>query len=154
MTDLAVEKPIFGESYTPSQEELFEFENTFNMADFFLNKGNNGALSVGVIGMGYVGMPLAEAFVHAGTPVVGFEVSESRAEDLNMGRSYLGHIDDERIQTMIASNIFSATTDMTRLSEADAILICVPTPLDKYHSPDLSYAVSYTHLTLPTICSV
>ena len=112
------------------------------MLDAFTQKSVSGQLTVGIMGMGYVGVPLAEAFVRAGTPVIGFEILQNRADDLNAGKSYLGHIEDSRIQRMVDTGNFSATTDQARLKDADAILICVPTPLDKYHHPDLSYVTS------------
>ena len=113
-----------------------------SMLDAFTAKSVSGKLTVGIMGMGYVGVPLAEAFVRAGTPVIGFEILQNRADDLNAGKSYLGHIEDERIQRMVDSGNFKATIDQKMLKEADAILICVPTPLDKYHHPDLSYVTS------------
>jgi len=115
----------------------------------FTAKSTSGQLSVGVMGMGYVGVPLAEAFVRAGTPVIGFEIAQKRADMLNAGKSYLGHIEDERIKRMIDTGNFSATIDAAQLAEVDAILICVPTPLDKYHHPDLSYVVKTCETIAP-----
>ena len=124
-------------------------DTTASMLEQFSNKSTSGQLKVGVMGMGYVGVPLAEAFVRAGTPVIGFEILQHRADALNAGKSYLGHIEDERIARMVEAGNFEATIDTARLADADAILICVPTPLDKYHHPDLSYVVKTCETIVP-----
>ena len=107
----------------------------------FSDRAESGQLKVGVMGLGYVGIPLAEAFARSGTSVIGFDILQHRVDRLNAGESVLGHIADERIARMRASGNFEATTEMARIAEVDAILICVPTPLDKYHHPDLTYVI-------------
>jgi len=92
---------------------------------------------VGVIGLGYVGLPLVLRFCEEGFRVLGFDVDPTKVERLNRGESYIGHIPDERLRKFKAR--FQATTDMDRLGEADAILICVPTPLTERREPDLKY---------------
>lgn len=104
-------------------------------------------LTVGVIGLGYVGLPLSIAVASKNINVIGFDVLKSRASMLNEGRSYLKGIDNKVIQGMLDSNNFSATDNMTRLDEPDVLIICVPTPLSKNREPDLSY-VSYTAETI------
>jgi len=96
---------------------------------------------VGIVGMGYVGLPLAHTFWMAGFPVVGFDIDQGKVEALEAGRSYIKHIPAERIGEMRQEDRFQATTDFARLAEVDAILICVPTPLTEMREPDLSYLV-------------
>lgn len=99
---------------------------------------------VGIIGMGYVGLPLAVAFGGVGIRVLGFDVDPAKAEALNAGTSYIKHIDDARVEALRSSGLLEATSDMDRLSEPDALLICVPTPLTRHLEPDLSYVVTTT----------
>jgi UDP-N-acetyl-D-glucosamine dehydrogenase len=96
---------------------------------------------IGIIGLGYVGLPLARAFSAAGFPVLGFDIDGAKVAQLLRGDSYIGHIPAPVVQEMLARG-FSATTDFLRLQEADAILICVPTPLTEAREPDLSYVVN------------
>ena len=96
-------------------------------------------LKVGIIGCGYVGLPLALRFAEAGHRVTGFDTDPKKIELLNAGKSYIEHIQQTKIQQYVNSRHFSATADFSRLSEVDAILICVPTPLNEYREPDLSY---------------
>jgi UDP-N-acetyl-D-glucosamine dehydrogenase len=94
---------------------------------------------VGVIGLGYVGLPLIKAFVEAGYATLGFDVDERKIERLGRGESYIGHISSEWIGQSVREERFAPTADMSRLAEADAILICVPTPLNESRDPDLTY---------------
>jgi len=94
---------------------------------------------IGVLGLGYVGLPLCREFIRGGAEVIGFDVDPSKIEALAAGRTYIEHIPDETIADMAASGRFSVTTDLSRLSEPDAVLIAVPTPLNKMREPDLSY---------------
>ena len=96
-------------------------------------------LRVGIIGCGYVGLPLALRFAEAGHRVTGFDTDPNKVQKLNHGQSYIQHIPGSKVQQFVQSRHFSATTDFSRLAEADAILICVPTPLDQRREPDLSY---------------
>jgi len=96
-------------------------------------------LKVAIIGCGYVGLPLALRFGEAGHKVTGFDTDPNKVSMLNAGRSYIEHIPQTKIQQFVNSRHFGATTDFARLKEADAILICVPTPLDERREPDLSY---------------
>ncbi len=95
-------------------------------------------LKVGIIGCGYVGLPLALRFAEAGHRVLGFDTDPTKIEKLNRGQSYIRHIPVVKIQQYVGSKHFSATGDFTRLTEMDAVLICVPTPLDERREPDLS----------------
>jgi UDP-N-acetyl-D-glucosamine dehydrogenase len=94
---------------------------------------------VAVIGQGYVGLPLALVLHEAGFPVVGFDVDPNKVDALRRGESYIRHISPERVERAAASGRFEATTDFDRLADADAIIICVPTPLGAHREPDNSY---------------
>jgi UDP-N-acetyl-D-glucosamine dehydrogenase len=96
-------------------------------------------LKVGVIGCGYVGLPLGLRFAEAGHRVIGFDTDPNKISKLNEGQSYIGHIPGTKIQQHVRSKHFSATNDFSRLAEMDAVVICVPTPLDQRREPDLSY---------------
>jgi UDP-N-acetyl-D-glucosamine dehydrogenase len=94
---------------------------------------------VGVIGQGYVGLPLALVFREAGFPVIGFDVDPAKVAAIAKGTSYIKHIGPERVAAAIASGQYQATTSLDRLGECDAIIICVPTPLGRHREPDNSY---------------
>lgn len=96
-------------------------------------------LRVGIIGCGYVGLPLALRFAEAGHKVTGFDTDPAKVSMLNAGKSYIEHIQQTKIQQFVNSRHFSATTDFSKLKDTDAVLICVPTPLDERREPDLSY---------------
>ncbi len=95
--------------------------------------------TVGVVGLGYVGLPLVRALVEAGFHTIGFDVDTAKVERLLAGESYIGHIPSPWIATHVSQGSFVPTSDMSRLREPDAILICVPTPLDPHRQPDLTY---------------
>lgn len=95
--------------------------------------------TIGIIGLGYVGLPLALTAARAGFSVLGFDINASYVERLNRGESYIKHIPTAPIAEAVAERRLEATADFTRLDEPDAILICVPTPLTKHREPDLSY---------------
>jgi UDP-N-acetyl-D-glucosamine dehydrogenase len=103
--------------------------------EFFAGKG----IKIGIIGCGYVGLPLALRFADEGQRVTGFDTDKSKVEKLNAGQSYIQHIPAEKIRQHVQGKHFEATSDFTRLREMDAVLICVPTPLDERREPDLSY---------------
>jgi UDP-N-acetyl-D-glucosamine dehydrogenase len=100
--------------------------------------------SVGIIGLGYVGLPLAQAISGRGFKVLGFDVDDAKVEALNSGRSYIKHIPAAAIAQLVGAGRFEASADFARLAEADAILICVPTPLSRHREPDLSFVVRTT----------
>jgi UDP-N-acetyl-D-glucosamine dehydrogenase len=108
-------------------------------------------LKVGIIGCGYVGLPLGLRFAEAGHAVVGFDTDRSKVEKLNRGQSYIGHIAGTKIQQYVNSKHFSATDDFTRLAEMDAVMICVPTPLDQRREPDLSYVEQTARAIQPNL---
>jgi UDP-N-acetyl-D-glucosamine dehydrogenase len=97
---------------------------------------------VGVIGLGYVGLPLAVEFAKAGFDVTGFDVDQSKVTEMNAGRSYILDVKTEDVATCVKAGRLRATTDMSKLGEMDAVDICVPTPLRKTKDPDMSFVVS------------
>ena len=97
---------------------------------------------IGVIGLGYVGLPLVREFTRGGMKVLGFDIDATKVQALAAGKSYIEHIPAKLVQEMIGSKRFSATTDFNRLGEPDVIIICVPTPLTKQREPDMSYIVN------------
>lgn len=99
---------------------------------------------IGILGMGYVGLPLALLFCENGFSVLGFDTDPKKTEALNSGGSYIKHIGPERVGACVASNRFSATSDFNLLADCDCLLICVPTPLGRHREPDLSFVLSTT----------
>lgn len=108
-------------------------------------------LKVGIIGCGYVGLPLALRFAEAGHRVIGFDTDPEKINKLNAGKSYIEHIPVTKIQQFVNSKHFSGSTDFTRLKEVDAVLICVPTPLDDRREPDLSYVEATARAISPNL---
>ena len=107
-----------------------------------LDKIRTRDFQVGILGLGYVGLPLIDAFTKAGFRCLGYDVDSAKIESLQRGESYIKHIPSEKIQRWIDQERFEATADASRLSEPDALLICVPTPLDSARDPDLGYVES------------
>src|SRR5450631_4679890 len=103
---------------------------------------------VGIIGLGYVGLPLALLYSEQKFPVTGFDIDLRKIDALAKGGSYIYRIKPEEIQSAKAQG-FSATADYSQLTTMDAIIICVPTPLNEYHEPDLSYITDTTHSIAP-----
>ncbi|MCC9604489.1 nucleotide sugar dehydrogenase [Blastopirellula sp. JC732] len=97
---------------------------------------------VGVIGLGYVGLPLVQAFIGSDFSALGFDVDQKKVDALSRGESYIKHVDSKWIADWVKSGRFAATSDPQRLSEADVLLICVPTPLNTSRDPDLTYVES------------
>jgi len=97
---------------------------------------------IGVIGLGYVGLPLIVEFGLKGYEGIGFEVDQKKADDINAGRSYIVDVTDENVKACVDDGKLSATTDFGRLAECDVIIICVPTPLRKTKDPDMSFIIA------------
>ena len=114
------------------------------MHNELLAKINQQSARVGVIGLGYVGLPLIRAFVNGGFSVIGYDTDQGKVDLLQAGRSYINHIPSAWLREWAESGTFAATSDMARLNEADVLLICVPTPLGASREPDLSYVESTT----------
>ncbi len=115
------------------------------MKDTIFRSTNKHEKTVGIIGLGYVGLPLAIRFSEVGYKVIGFDIDDKKVDMLNRGESYIKHIDQEKISLMISQNSL-ATSDFKNISKVDAILICVPTPLGVHNEPDLSYVKSTLNL--------
>ncbi|MFO0827666.1 MAG: nucleotide sugar dehydrogenase [Phycisphaerales bacterium] len=118
--------PATARSVSPAAERLRELIKT-NRA------------TVGVIGLGYVGLPLAHALHQGGLPVLGFDIDKKKIDCIARKENYLKHLGDDMIRSLAESNRFTATTDFSRLSEADVIIVAVPTPLGRHQEPDISY---------------
>jgi UDP-N-acetyl-D-glucosamine dehydrogenase len=115
---------------------------TASHAEQLLAKLQLRTATVAIVGLGYVGLPLAETFAWGGFNVVGFDIDETKIDRLNAGQSYIKHISSQRVQEMREAKSFAATCDPTCFADADAIVICVPTPLTETREPDLSYIES------------
>src|SRR5699024_11159922 len=96
----------------------------------------------GVVGLGYVGLPLAVEKAKAGYNVIGFDIQEKRVRQVNEGINYIGDVVDEELADIVKQKRFKATTDYSLIREVDAVAICVPTPLDIYKQPNTSYVES------------
>lgn len=107
-----------------------------------LSKIENKTAIVGIIGLGYVGLPLGLEFALKGFDVIGFDLDPKKPEFLANKKTYIKHISEEKIAKAVESGKFTATTDFSKLPEADALIICVPTPLDEHREPDMSYIVN------------
>jgi UDP-N-acetyl-D-glucosamine dehydrogenase len=119
--------------------QVFQMSNTSALSKELLSKIKTFKAKIGVIGMGYVGLPLAMALAEAGFNVIGFDVDAPRMAALNKGQSYLKHIPSAHIEDVVLAGRLSGTTDLSRCQEADVIIIAVPTPLTRYREPDLTY---------------
>lgn len=114
------------------------------MQETLLRKLHERDAVIGVVGMGYVGLPLALRYAEVGYPVLGFDIDAAKVQALNAGRSYIGHIQSARLEAARARQRFSATQDFERAKQCDALIICVPTPLNQYREPDLRYVIGTT----------
>lgn len=109
-----------------------------NIIDELITQFTEKTATIGIIGLGYVGQPLALRYAEVGYKVLGFDIEQSTVAGLNDGRSRIAHIDNSRVAAAVR-NGFEATTDFSRIAEADGVIICVPTPLNRYREPNLSY---------------
>jgi len=115
-----------------------------SLADQLIQKADRREALFGIIGLGYVGLPLAVELANAGYRVLGFDVSTRVVEGLNGGQSHVKDISDAKLSAVLRASRFSATTDGSQLAACDAISICVPTPLSKFKDPDVSFIVAAT----------
>ena len=109
------------------------------MKNELLGKIENREINVGVIGLGYVGLPLAVEKAKAGFKTIGFDIQEQKVRFVNSGKNYIGDVVDSDLKSLVESGRLSATTDFSFVSDVDFIAICVPTPLDQHQQPDISY---------------
>lgn len=121
------------------------------MKEQFLDKIRDKKAVIGVIGLGYVGLPLNLCFVEKGFRSIGFDIDKNKVDALNEGKSYIKHITSERIAKAKSSSLFESTSDFKRLKECDAILIAVPTPLNKNREPEMEYIVSTCETIFPNL---
>ncbi len=110
------------------------------------NKISKKEARIGIVGLGYVGLPLVKTFLNKGFGVLGFDIDEKKVEMLNQAKSYIKHFTAEELKTFLEKKKFQATTDFGLLAKADVIIICVPTPLDSHKNPDLSYVLTTTEV--------
>ncbi|MBZ4664897.1 nucleotide sugar dehydrogenase [Mahella sp.] len=113
-----------------------------DLAGALKQKIEDKTAQIGVIGLGYVGLPLAVEKAKAGYTVVGFDVQQKKVDMVNAGINYIGDVVDQELADLVMSGRLSATADYNKIKELDAVTICVPTPLDKYQQPDVSYVVN------------
>jgi UDP-N-acetyl-D-glucosamine dehydrogenase len=116
-----------------------------------LNKIEQKKAIVGVVGLGYVGLPLLMEFVEEGIKTIGFDIDPKKVSLLNQGKSYIKHINEQRVTAVRDSKIFEATTDFKRIGEVDCVLIAVPTPLTRHREPDMSYIIGTAKNIAPHI---
>jgi UDP-N-acetyl-D-glucosamine dehydrogenase len=119
------------------------------MREQLIGKLENRSAAIGVIGLGYVGLPLVLGFIEAGYRVIGFDTDPEKIVKLALGQSYIRHIPAEKIAAMGKSGRFESTTDFSRCENADALIICVPTPLNSHREPDLSYVIGSVDAIVP-----
>jgi UDP-N-acetyl-D-glucosamine dehydrogenase len=120
-------------------------ETRMSFADDLIQKAERREVLFGIVGLGYVGLPLAYELTRAGYRVLGYDISRRVVDGLMAGRSHVKDISDQQLQSMLAGDRFVATTEASRLREPDAVSICVPTPLSKFKDPDVSYIVAATN---------
>ncbi len=113
-----------------------------NLTQQILKKISENTEIVGIIGLGYVGLPLAVNFAEAGVKVIGFDKSEAKVNKINSGENYIKDIRDAVLREVVDRVTLEATSDFTKIKNCDALIICVPTPLDKFRKPDMSYIES------------
>ena len=110
-----------------------------NYKETIINKIASNTERIGVIGLGYVGLPLAVNFAEAGIEVIGFDKSQAKVDKINSGENYIKDIRDAVLREVVDRVKLKATTDFSLMKDCDALLICVPTPLDIFKKPDMSY---------------
>ncbi|MCX6121333.1 MAG: nucleotide sugar dehydrogenase [Ignavibacteriales bacterium] len=121
------------------------------MKEILLKKIESKDFTVGVVGMGYVGLPLILCFIEKGFRAIGIDIDKKKIDTIRNGKSYIKHIPEERILKAINSNLFIPTTDFSKVADCDAILIAVPTPLNKNREPDMEYIVKTCESVYPHI---
>ncbi|MBQ5315911.1 MAG: UDP-N-acetyl-D-glucosamine dehydrogenase, partial [Oscillospiraceae bacterium] len=112
------------------------------MKNELLSKIRNKTLKVGVVGLGYVGLPLAVEKAKAGYETIGFDVQKTKVDMVNNGVNYIGDVVDNELKSIVERGMLKATSDFDFISEVDFVAICVPTPLDEYQQPDISFVKS------------
>ena len=121
-------------------------EQSSSRAGELMKKIESRTAKVGILGLGYVGLPLSKALLENGYRVIGFDVDQRKIDSISKGHAYIEHLGQEFFDFLKSTDTFTGTSTASDLAEADAILICVPTPLGKHNDPDLSYVISCTEL--------
>lgn len=114
--------------------------------DLLIKKIQKREYTIGIIGLGYVGLPLMWTFHETGMPVIGYDIDDYKVDCINKGIPYIKHLGKDKMETLAKSDLCRATSDFSRLPEADALLLCVPTPLDSHREPDMKYVESTTKM--------
>lgn len=122
------------------------------MKDSLIEKLNSKSAIIGIVGLGYVGLPLIIRYAEVGFKVLGFDIDPDKVDKLNKGQSYIEHIPTHLVEQCRTKG-FEATTDFSRAKEADALILCVPTPLNKCREPDLSFVINTTQSLMPYLRS-
>jgi UDP-N-acetyl-D-glucosamine dehydrogenase len=128
---------------------MVQYEQEDQMKEQIINKIKTKDALIGIIGLGYVGLPLALRFVEAGFRVRALDIDRTKVDMLNRGQSYIKHIGTNKVSGACSTGRFEATADFSRSSETDALILCVPTPLGKHQEPDLSYVIATFESILP-----
>ena len=124
---------------------MVETKEFLSLKEILINK----KAIIGIIGMGYVGLPLALAYAKNGFKVVGLDIDEKKVKSINKSHSYIKHISNEEIDKYVSKGLLRATNNFSESKDFDAIILCVPTPLNKYREPDLSYIRETTNSLIP-----
>tara|TARA_B100000963_G_scaffold222286_1_gene193800 strand:- start:105 stop:1421 length:1317 start_codon:yes stop_codon:yes gene_type:complete len=114
-----------------------------------LEKIKSKQATIGIVGLGYVGLPLARAFCQQSIKTVGFDIDQNKINEIEAGRSYIKHIGDDAIQKMRGDRLFDVTTDFAKIADVDVIIICVPTPLSRHREPDLEPVLNTGKTIMP-----
>jgi len=120
----------------------------FSYKDALIEKFASRQAIIGIVGLGYVGLPLMLRYNSIGFRVVGIDIDNSKVDTLNQGKSYIEHISSQSVSKAVETG-FEATTDFSRASECDALILCVPTPLNKYREPDMSFVINTVNALKP-----
>lgn len=119
------------------------------MKQQLIGKITDKTATIGIIGLGYVGLPLMLRFTEAGYRVIGFDIDQAKIDTLHKGESYIRHISADSIGSAVTSGLFKGTTDFSHAAEVEALILCVPTPLNKYREPDLTFVINSVDSILP-----
>ena len=125
-----------------------KYDQQINPLNQLISKLENHTAVIGIVGLGYVGLPLMLRFVDVGFKVLGIDIDADKVAKLNQGKSYIEHISSQSIEKALGKG-FQSTTDFSRAAEPDALIICVPTPLNAYREPDLSFVLNTTDALVP-----
>ena len=121
------------------------------MKEVLLQKIHDKSIIAGVVGLGYVGLPLAVEKAKAGFRTIGFDVQKEKVDMVNAGHNYIGDVVDRDLVTLVEDGMLTATTDFGFIRDVDFVAICVPTPLDAHQQPDISYVRSSTESLMPFV---